>query len=82
MGTVYRKTEKGQAEVNTRQNQLALKLRSALIMVDGRRSDDELIGMLPGGSDELLRILLSEGYIEVIGLTARRPANPLAMRSA
>ena len=83
MGTVYRKTEKGQTEVSTRQNQLVMKLRSALIMVDGKRSDDELAGMIPGDARELLQVLLSEGYIEIIGLTAApRPVNTFAMRSA
>ena len=82
MGTVYRKTEKGQAEVRTRRNQLAMKLRSVLIMVDGKRSDDELAGMIPGEARELLEVLLSEGYIEVIGLTAARPAHAFTLRSA
>ena len=82
MGTVYRKTEKGLAEVSTRRNRLPLKLRSALIMVDGKRSDDELADMMPGETLELLAALLSEGYIEVIGLTAVRRAPALALRSA
>ena len=82
MGKVYRKTVKGQVEVSTRQNQLAMKLRSALIMVDGKRSDDELVDMLPGEGREMLHILLSEGYIEVIGLIAPRAAATFAFRSA
>ena len=72
MGTVYRKTEKGQAEIATRQNNLALKLRSALIMVDGKRTDDELMRMIAAPAEETLQTLLSEGYIEVIGVTAAR----------
>lgn len=73
MATVYRKTEKGQAEVTTRQHNLALKLRSALIMVDGRRTDDDLLKMIPGNAQELLQTLLTDGFIEVIGQTANRP---------
>ena len=73
MATVYRKTEKGQAEVTTRQNNLALKLRSPLIMVDCRRTDDDLLKMIPGNAQELLETLLNDGFIEVIGQTASRP---------
>lgn len=72
MATVYRKTEKGQVEVATRQNQLAMKLRSALIMVDGKRTDEELLRMIPGDAHDLLQSLLDQGYIEVIGVTAHR----------
>ena len=75
MGTVYRKTEKGQAEIATRQNHLALKLRSALIMVDGKRTDDELLRMIAPPAEEALQTLLAEGYIEVIGLTAARASS-------
>ena len=73
MGTVYRKTEKGQAEIATRQNHLALKLRSALIMVDGKRTDEELMRMIAPPAAEALETLLTEGYIEVISVTAARP---------
>lgn len=78
MGTVYRKTEKGQAEIATRQNHLALKLRSALIMVDGKRTDEELMRMIAPPAEEALQSLLADGYIEVIGVTAGRaaPARP------
>ena len=73
MGTVYRKTEKGQAEIATRQNHLALKLRSALIMVDRKRTDEELMRMIAPPAAEALETLLAEGYIEVISVTAARP---------
>jgi hypothetical protein len=81
MATVYRKTEKGQAEIATRQNQLAMKLRSALIMVDGKRTDEELLRMIPGDAHDLLQSLLDQAYIEVIAVTANRPA-PVASRAA
>ncbi|PPE68130.1 hypothetical protein [Caldimonas caldifontis] len=80
MATVYRKTEKGQAEIATRQNQLAMKLRSALIMVDGKRTDEELLRMIPGDAHDLLQSLLDQGFIEVIAVTANRPA-PAASRA-
>jgi hypothetical protein len=74
MATVYRKTEKGQTEIATRQHHLAMKLRSALIMVDGKRTDEELLRMIPGDAQDVLQTLLSQGFIEVISVTAHRPA--------
>ena len=47
MATIFRKTEKGQREIETRALKLAPRFRSALILVDGRRSDAELIAMMP-----------------------------------
>lgn len=82
MGTVYRKTEKGQAEIATRQNQLAVKLRSALIMVDGKRTDEELQRMIGPAAEEILQTLQAEGYIEVIALTATRNGSAAAAKPA
>lgn len=70
MGTVYRKTDKGQAEIATRQFQLPMKLRSALIMVDGKRTDEDLLRMIPGQAQEVLQSLLHEGFIEVVAVAA------------
>ena len=39
MATVYRKTDKGRNEIETRANRLLPRLRSALIVVDGQRND-------------------------------------------
>ncbi|WP_157451332.1 hypothetical protein [Caldimonas taiwanensis] len=75
MATVYRKTEKGQAEIATRQHHLSMKLRSALIMVDGKRTDEELLRMIPGDGQELLQQLRDQGFIEVIAVTAQRSAS-------
>ncbi|WKB54611.1 hypothetical protein [Eleftheria terrae] len=74
MGTVYRKTEKGQSEIATRQNRLAPKFRSGLIVVDGKRNEHELMRLIPNHPEEVLQTLLAEGYIEIIGLAAHRPA--------
>jgi hypothetical protein len=70
MPSVYRKTAKGQTEIETRVNRLVPRLRTSLILVDGKRSDDDLRTMIPGDADEVLAILLAEGYIEVISITA------------
>lgn len=69
MPTVYRKTAKGQAEIATRTHNLPPRLRQALILVDGKRSDDELKRMLPQG-EEALRALIDDGFVESVGVTA------------
>ena len=47
MAFVYRKTPKGLVEIETRAHRLAPRLRGALILVDGRKSDDELATVDP-----------------------------------
>jgi hypothetical protein len=70
MATIYRKTTKGQQEVETRALKLAPKFRSLLIMVDGKRSDDELRRMLPQTEENGLEALAAAGCIEAIAVTA------------
>jgi hypothetical protein len=67
MPTLYRKTAKGLAEIETRAHRLAPRTRSALILVDGRRSDDDLRQMLQRGADDALAALLAGGFIEASG---------------
>lgn len=75
MPLIYRKTEKGQAEIETRAYRLPLRLRGALIMVDGRRSDEDLRKLIAGQPDECLASLLQDGFIEVTpGRTAAAAA--------
>ena len=78
MATIYRKTAKGQTEIETRALRLAPRLRSALILVDGRRSDDDLRKLLLQQAEETLHTLSEQGFIEIIGIThdanAARPA--------
>lgn len=82
MATIYRKTAKGHAEIETRALRLPPRLRSALILVDGRRSDDELRKLVLQQPDETLRTLAGEGFIEIIAITQDAPgaraAPPLA----
>ncbi len=61
----YRKTAKGLAEMATRANKLQPRFRTALILVDGRRTDTELSSMLPHEADETLRWLSDSGFIEM-----------------
>lgn len=77
MAAVYKKTAKGQSEIETRANRLVPRLRSALILVDGRRTDEELRTLILAQADETLATLEEQGYIEQIAQTP-----PAAPRSA
>ena len=71
MATIYRKTAKGVLEIETRALKLAPRFRNLLILVDGRRSDDELAGLVTGTGEQALQALAEAGLIEAIGMTAR-----------
>jgi hypothetical protein len=68
METVYRKTERGILEMTTREQRLAPRLRSALILIDGKRLLRELQALLGPCHEEALRALEELGLIE-----GRRP---------
>jgi hypothetical protein len=66
MGAVFAKTPKGHDEITTKAGGLSPRVRRVLIFVDGKRTVDELRGMLQ--SDDLqhtLGMLEEEGYIEL-----------------
>lgn len=67
----YDKTDKGRDEIATRRFQLPTRLRSLLVLVDGRQTDDELIQKIAAlGLNELsLSKLEIEGYIKKINST-------------
>jgi hypothetical protein len=79
MTTVYRKSAKGQQEIETRANRLGPRLRTALILVDGRRSDAELRALIQLEADATLIGLLEGGYIEVV---SSQPAAPVPAAAA
>lgn len=84
MGTIYRKTEKGQAEIATRQFKLVPRLRSALILIDGKRNDEELRKLIAAQAEETLQALQDEGFIEVAVVTPDKPVakSPAAAAAA
>jgi len=62
---VYSKTPKGDAEVAARSAQLSMTTRRVLIMVDGKRTVDELAVLLrPGEIDAVITQLESAGLIQ------------------
>ena len=66
MSVVFRKTAKGQAEIETRADRLAPSLRTALILVDGRRDGVALAKFCPSDPESTLAGLLDGGYIEMV----------------
>ncbi len=74
MPTIYRKTSKGQTEIETRALKLAPRFRNLLILVDGRRSDADLMQLLPQVGLEAVEALAQGGFIEAIGVTAEPAA--------
>jgi hypothetical protein len=76
MSIIYRKTAKGLAEIETRVYRLSPRLRSVLIMVDGRRTDTELLQTLPQAA-EILAALEQEDFIaEFTRVSAAAVATP------
>lgn len=73
MSTIYAKTADGLHEIETRERRLTPRLRSALIMVDGKRSDTEL-GKLVQQADEALKALLEQGLIEAVASSSPKAA--------
>lgn len=82
MPTIYRKTAKGQLEIETRALKLAPRFRSLLILIDGRRSDDELAQLMPQLGAGGIEALAQSGLIEAIGLVADPAAAPAARTPA
>lgn len=80
MPTIFRKTAKGVSEIGTREHRLAPRMRSALIMVDGKRSDADLRALIAQQPDETLAALAEQGFIEVLATapTAAPAAAPAA----
>ena len=84
MGVVFAKTVKGQMEIASRAGGLTPRQRRVLIFVDGKRTVEELRGLVQ--SDDLqhtLGLLEEDGFIEVAsvvnatGTVAPAPATPL-----
>ena len=82
MSIVYRKTAKGVAEIETRAHRLVPRQRGALILVDGKRSDDELAPLVGSDAAATLASLLGDGFIEVLATLAERAAEAAPDRVA
>lgn len=65
MSTIYAKTPQGLHEIATRERRLSPRLRSALILVDGKRDEDELARLIQN-PDETLQALLEAQLIAAV----------------
>ena len=72
MLTIFRKTAKGLSEIETRANRLPPRLRSMLILVDGKRDAGDLNRLVAQQADERLLSLAEQGFIEAVGETLDR----------
>ncbi len=80
MPTLFRKTAKGQAEIETRAHRLTPRLRGLLIMVDGKRDLAALAALVPQHTEALLQELAAQGFIE--GFESAATAAPAAAPGA
>jgi hypothetical protein len=85
MAPAHRKTAKGLSEIETRAHRLPPRLRSALILVDGKRNDDELAKLILQDPAQAITFLRDEGFIEPVPApppASPRPAGPPAAAKA
>jgi hypothetical protein len=82
MPTLFRKTAKGQAEIETRAHRLTPRLRGLLILVDGKRDLAGLAALMPQGAEALLQELTAQGFIEAFESAAAPAAAAVARAPA
>ncbi len=73
---IYHKSAKGTEAIATRQHGLRPKLRSILIMIDGKRGFEDIVKLsqVLGDTEQLLDQLLEQGLIEPRAAAAPAPA--------
>jgi len=73
---VFDKSDKGREEIATRKHQLAPRLRSLLVLIDGKHSTDDLLKKVAGlGLDmQSINELLDSGFIHGTEAVATAPA--------
>ena len=78
--SIYDKTAKGRDEIATRKYQLAPRLRSLLVLIDGRRTEEELLRNVAGLGLTInaLNELLEEGLIVLSTSYATMAVAPVA----
>lgn len=82
MAVAFAKTPKGHDEISTKAGGLTPRQRRVLIMIDGKRTIDELRSMLQ--ADDLqhtLGMLEEDGYIEIGGVTGKAGVPPAPLPS-
>jgi hypothetical protein len=85
LATLYKKTAQGELVCPTKPFGLAWPLRYALMLVNGKRTGDELRALISAHGDEALHSLLESGFIEEVatdttGAAAAQPRLEVAAR--
>ena len=75
MATIYIKTAAGQNEIETRTRGLTPRARSLLILIDGKRTDEELATLVQR-FDETLPPLLEAGMVQIAQVVFSDPPKP------
>ena len=78
MPIIFRKTAKGLSEIETRAHRLPPRVRSTLILVDGKRDADDLKALIAQQPEETLQLLADQGFIEAVGETLGAAPKPAA----
>lgn len=79
---IYRKTAKGLTEIETRAQRLNPRLRSLLILVDGRRDVAAIRALVQQPTEEALEALAHQGFIVAIAAPDEpAPASPAAAQT-
>lgn len=81
---IYHKSAKGSEAIASRSRDLLPKYRSMLILVDGKRSFDELakLSAMLGDTEQLLTQLEADGFIEPVTAPAAGSVAPAAAAAA
>lgn len=81
---IFDKTEKGREEIGTRKYHLPTRLRSLLVMVDGKQSDEELLKKVGGLglTAESLSELLANGFIQLVTMSQPTPTPQIPAQTA
>jgi NaMN:DMB phosphoribosyltransferase len=77
--SIFDKTDKGREEIATRKYHLATRLRTLLLLIDGKHRTEDLLIKLTGMglTEESLTELLNDGFIQAVA-TAPAAARPQA----
>ncbi len=78
MAAIYTKTELGQNEIRDRAHALQRHSRTLLVLVDGTRTGEQLLGMVQGATAADLAVLLDAGLIAEGGVSRGTKASAAA----
>jgi hypothetical protein len=76
--SIFDKTDKGREEIATRKYQLATRVRTLLLLIDGKQRTEDLLQKVTGIglTEESLTELLNDGFIHAVAGAAAAPAQP------